>query len=224
MLIVGIGHLLTTLIADICYALLNQESVTEPPSDMITMPVKRLAPADTLRLFAVEGIRCGHVDRGVLGLLCDLRIDHRASRSSSSRRTSSRARARATCSAPTASAATSSRLRVRDILAAPLVPSSNLGGTILGLVTAYYRGLVDDVIGRIIDTILSIPVVIIAVVALVALGGSRPTIILVIGVVFTPIVARTIRAAALSERELDYVQAAQLRKERGPYMMFGWSE
>jgi peptide/nickel transport system permease protein len=115
-------------------------------------------------------------------------------------------------------------LRVRDILAAPLVPSSNLGGTILGLVTAYYRGLVDDVIGRIIDTILSIPVVIIAVVALVALGGSRPTIILVIGVVFTPIVARTIRAAALSERELDYVQAAQLRKERGPYMMFGWSE
>ena len=111
----------------------------------------------------------------------------------------------------------------RDILAvAPLAMIVGIvGGTILGLLTAYYRGLVDDVIGRIIDTILSIPVVIIAVVALVALGGSRPTIILVIGVVFTPIVARTIRAAALSERELDYVQAAQLRKERGPYMMFG---
>ena len=111
----------------------------------------------------------------------------------------------------------------RDILAvAPLAMIVGIvGGTILGLLTAYYRGLVDDVIGRIIDTILSIPVVIIAVVALVALGGSRPTIILVIGIVFTPIVARTIRAAALSERELDYVQAAQLRKERGPYMMLG---
>jgi peptide/nickel transport system ATP-binding protein len=111
----------------------------------------------------------------------------------------------------------------RDILiVAPLAMLVGVtGGTIIGLGTAYYRGLVDDVIGRVIDTVLAIPVVIIAVTALVALGGSRPTIILVIGVVFTPIVARTVRAAAISEREFDYVQAAQLRKERGLYIMFG---
>ena len=41
-----------------------------------------------------------------------------------------------------------------------------------------------------------------------------------IGVVFTPIVARTVRAAVLGERELDYVQAARLRGERAPYIMF----
>jgi peptide/nickel transport system ATP-binding protein len=111
----------------------------------------------------------------------------------------------------------------RDILTvAPLAMMVGIvGGTIIGLVTAYYRGLVDDVIGRIIDTALAIPVVIIALTALVALGGATPTIILVIGVVFTPIVARTVRAAAMSEREFDYVQAAELRKERGPYVMFG---
>src|SRR5581483_5546246 len=111
----------------------------------------------------------------------------------------------------------------RDILiVAPLAMLVGVtGGTIIGLGTAYDRGLVDDVIGRVIDTVLAIPVVIIAVTALVALGGSRPTIILVIGVVFTPIVARTVRAAAISEREFDYVQAAQLRKERGLYIMFG---
>ena len=66
----------------------------------------------------------------------------------------------------------------RDILiVAPVAMLVGLtGGTIIGLVTAYYRGWVDDVIGRIIDTVLAIPVVIIAVTALVALGGSRPTI------------------------------------------------
>src|SRR5688572_3320816 len=35
-----------------------------------------------------------------------------------------------------------------------------------------------------------------------------------------PIIAKTVRAAVLSERELDYVQAARLRNERSPYIMF----
>jgi peptide/nickel transport system permease protein len=38
--------------------------------------------------------------------------------------------------------------------------------------------------------------------------------------VFTPIVARTVRAAVLGERSLEYVQAARLRGERPPYVMF----
>ena len=37
---------------------------------------------------------------------------------------------------------------------------------------------------------------------------------------FTPLVARTVRAAVLAERELDYVPAARLRGERAPYIMF----
>ena len=42
----------------------------------------------------------------------------------------------------------------------------------------------------------------------------------VVGVLFTPLVARTVRAAVLAERELDYVHAARLRGERAPYIMF----
>ena len=45
--------------------------------------------------------------------------------------------------------------------------------------------------------------------------------ILVIGFVFAPIIARTVRAAVLSERELEYVAAARLRNERTPYILFG---
>jgi peptide/nickel transport system permease protein len=94
------------------------------------------------------------------------------------------------------------------------------GGTVVGLVTGYFRGLVDDVISRIVDAWLALPVIVIAVTVLVALGSSTATLVVVIGVLFTPLVARTVRAAVLAERQLEYVQAARLRGERAPYVMF----
>ena len=94
------------------------------------------------------------------------------------------------------------------------------GGTTLGLITGYFRGWVDDTISRVIDALLALPLIVIAVTALVALGSSNVTLIIVIGAVFTPIVARTVRAAVLGERELDYVSAAKLRGERAPFIMF----
>jgi peptide/nickel transport system permease protein len=93
-------------------------------------------------------------------------------------------------------------------------------GTAIGLFTGYYRGLVDEVVMRIVDALLSVPVIIVALLAIVAVGPSRRTLILVIGIVFAMIIAKTVRAAVLSERELDYVQAARLRNERSPYIMF----
>ena len=111
----------------------------------------------------------------------------------------------------------------RDILiVAPL--ATLLGtvlGTALGLVTGYFRGLVDDVLSRVIEAFLAVPLVIMGLLALVALGPSRWTVVVVIGIVFAPIIARTVRAAVLAERELDYVAAARLRNERAPYIMFG---
>ncbi len=93
-------------------------------------------------------------------------------------------------------------------------------GTTIGLITGYYRGLVDESISRVIDAFLALPLIVLAVTALVGLGSSNATLILVIGVAFTPVVARTVRATVLGERELDYVDAAKLRGERSPYIMF----
>ena len=110
----------------------------------------------------------------------------------------------------------------RDILAVS-VAATLLGvvlGAALGLVTGYFRGVVDEVLMRIVDAFLAVPLVILATVALVALGPSKGTLIVVIGIVFAPIIARTVRAAVLSERELEYVEAARLRNERAPYIMF----
>jgi peptide/nickel transport system permease protein len=110
----------------------------------------------------------------------------------------------------------------RDILTvAPLATLLGTAlGTALGLVTGYFRGLVDEAIMRVMDALLAVPLVILALLALVALGPSNPTVIVVIGIVSTPLVARTVRAAVLSESRLEYVQAAKLRNERAPYIMF----
>jgi peptide/nickel transport system permease protein len=94
------------------------------------------------------------------------------------------------------------------------------GGAAIGLFMGYFGGLVDDVLGRLIDALLALPLIIVAITAITGLGKSNSTLIIVIGFVFAVVVSRTVRAAVLAERELEYVQAAQLRGERAPYIMF----
>jgi peptide/nickel transport system permease protein len=111
----------------------------------------------------------------------------------------------------------------RDILlVAPLATLlSTILGAALGLVTGYLRGIADDVISRIFDAVLALPVIVIAVTVVAAIG-SRSTwaVTVVIAIVFAPIIARTVRAAVIGEAQLDYVEAAWLRGERAPYVMF----
>jgi len=110
----------------------------------------------------------------------------------------------------------------RDIMI--IAPAATLLGTVLGtalgLVTGYFRGTVDDVLSRLIEAVLALPVILVGILALTSLGPSNVTIILVVGFVFAPVIARTVRAAVLSERELEYVSAARLRNEKTPYILF----
>jgi peptide/nickel transport system permease protein len=110
----------------------------------------------------------------------------------------------------------------RDILiVAPLATLLGTAvGTTIGLVMGYFRGVIDNVVGRIVDAVLALPVVIIAFLFVVAVGPSTLTLILVIGLVFALLIARTVRTAVLQERELDYIAAARLRDESGWHTMF----
>lgn len=110
----------------------------------------------------------------------------------------------------------------RDILMiAPLATlAGTLAGTALGLVLGYVGGWLDHAAGRLIDALLALPLVIVALAALAALGPSNATVVLVIGLTFMPMTARTVRTAVLAERHLDYVAAARLRGERALYIMF----
>jgi peptide/nickel transport system permease protein len=113
-------------------------------------------------------------------------------------------------------------LGARDILiVAPL--ATLLGtvlGTALGLAIGYFRGVLDDVVGRVIEAIQALPLVIVALMALAAVGTSNVTVVLVIGFVFTPLIARTVRSAVLVEADLDYIAAARLRGDGPLAIMF----
>ncbi|RYE48142.1 MAG: ABC transporter permease, partial [Hyphomicrobiales bacterium] len=92
-------------------------------------------------------------------------------------------------------------------------------GTLLGLATGYFRGPFDVLVGRLMDAVISLPTVVVALVALAALGPSKVTIVMVVAFVFTPYVTRTVRTAVLHERELEYIEAARIRGENAVYIM-----
>lgn len=101
----------------------------------------------------------------------------------------------------------------RDILTvAPLATLlGTLAGTVLGLVTGLEGGMLDAVAGRLIEVVVSLPLLVLALLALAALGPSDATVVAVIALAFAPLVGRTVRTAVRAERGLDYVAAAELR-------------
>ena len=97
------------------------------------------------------------------------------------------------------------------LLIAPLATLvGTVAGTAVGLCIGFFPRI-DALLSRVIEALQALPLVIVALLALAAVGTSTLTVVLVIGFVFTPIIARTIRAAVQLECGLDYVVAARLR-------------
>jgi peptide/nickel transport system permease protein len=110
----------------------------------------------------------------------------------------------------------------RDVLKiAPLAAVLGvIAGVILGMFMGYLRGWFDTIASRVVESFLSLPVVLLGLLAVTTLGNSNWVVIGVVAVLFTPIVARTVRSAVLAETELDYVTSAKLRGESTPFVMF----
>jgi len=113
-------------------------------------------------------------------------------------------------------------LGARDVLALAGLGTSIavLFGTTLGLITGYVGGWVDEVIMRFFDSIMALPALLLALVLLGALGPSRNSVLIVIGVVYTPIVTRVIRSAALSIKSKSFVEAARIQGEPLTFLLF----
>lgn len=103
----------------------------------------------------------------------------------------------------------------RDILlVAPLATLVGVAaGSLIGLVLGYFSGWIDAVGARLLDALMAFPFIVLVTMTLVALGPSNLTVILVIGIAYAPLVARTVRTAVRQERERDYVSAARLAGE-----------
>lgn len=92
-------------------------------------------------------------------------------------------------------------------------------GTILGLISGYRGGWFDEILMRIFDSLMSIPVLLLALLLLGTLGRSRNSVLLVIAVVYAPIVARVVRSVVLSIKSKGFVEAARLRGESTAYIL-----
>lgn len=83
-------------------------------------------------------------------------------------------------------------------------------GTLIGAVTGYFGGWVDNVVMRISDILLSFPSVLLALIFISFMGEGKYNIILALGILFIPSFARIVRSEIIRFKELDFVKSAKI--------------
>lgn len=84
-------------------------------------------------------------------------------------------------------------------------------GTTLALVAAWYGGLVDAVVSRVLEVLFAFPGLILAVVTVALFGAGFWAPVVALSIAYVPMVARVLRSVALRERNLPYVAALQVQ-------------
>lgn len=96
---------------------------------------------------------------------------------------------------------------------------SLIAGIVIGLAAAWYRGLVDVIILRIMDLIMAIPSLVMAILVIAVIGPSLVNTIVAVTIVSLPRYVRLVRASALSELAKEYVAAARVTGVRPMRLM-----
>ena len=94
-----------------------------------------------------------------------------------------------------------------------------VGGTALGLSAAYFGGWIEEVLGRLMDILMSFPALLIAMFVLGVLGPGTINVIIVIGIAHIPRIGRVARSATLQVKNQEFVEAARVRGESDFYIM-----
>lgn len=81
------------------------------------------------------------------------------------------------------------------------------GGMVIGAITGYYRGKVDQVLMRVIDVFMSFPAILVAIAVMAVLGQGVANLIFALTVIHVPRLARTVRGAVVQVREREFVEA-----------------
>ncbi len=98
--------------------------------------------------------------------------------------------------------------RVSLIVSVASVVLALAGGGAVGVVSGHYGGRIDGTLMRLMDVIFAFPAVLLAIAIMAVAGTAVWTVIVAIGVVYTPQFARISRASVLATRTLEYVEAA----------------
>jgi peptide/nickel transport system permease protein len=84
-----------------------------------------------------------------------------------------------------------------------------LGGTVIGIIAAYFGGLIDMVLMRFMELLFSFPAILLAVILMASLGTSILNAMIAIGIIFIPGFSRLARAATQNVLRQQYIEAAQ---------------
>ena len=99
------------------------------------------------------------------------------------------------------------------------VTISAVVGVALGLISGYYRGWVDNLIGRVMDVFFSFPALLLAIGVAAMLGPGLNNAIIAIAVVYAPVFGRVVRGPVLVERGKEYVEAARVIGASSPRVL-----
>lgn len=95
-----------------------------------------------------------------------------------------------------------------------------LVGTTLGLVSGHYGGWLDEIVMRLLDAMMAVPIILLYLIIMSALGASAVNVVIAITIVGTPGIARLVRSLTLDIRTREYIRAAETRGESPWYIMF----
>jgi peptide/nickel transport system permease protein len=109
--------------------------------------------------------------------------------------------------------------RLTLLVAISSVAISVVVGVALGLISGYYRGWVDNLIGRVMDVFFSFPALLLAIGVAAMLGPGLSNAIVAIAVVYAPVFGRVIRGPVLVERGKEYVEAARVIGASSPRVL-----
>ena len=98
--------------------------------------------------------------------------------------------------------------RTTLLSAVGVVALSVVIGVPLGLISGYYGGLADTIIGRICDVVLSFPSLLLAFVLVAGFGRGMFSAVVALGIVYVPMLTRLVRSLTLVEKNKTYVEAA----------------
>ncbi len=94
-----------------------------------------------------------------------------------------------------------------------------VAGTLIGLISGYYKGWPDHILMRCMDALLSFPPLLLAIALMAGFGISIRNLMVALGIVYTPRFARLIRGSVLSVVERDYVTAATSLGAKDPRIL-----
>ncbi len=94
-----------------------------------------------------------------------------------------------------------------------------LAGMTLGLIAGYFGGVVDDVISRLIDVLMTLPGILLAIVVVAILGSGLQNAMLAVAIASMPTFVRLVRGVTLAEKNKTYVEGSRMVGARDSHII-----